>query len=88
MSLAFLLFCLWLIPALASPGFPARQRAVSRLVLCGLGGLIALLALLSGGVLPFAFATLGVWAVIPEPMRAIAAMVRERLQAARAARTA
>jgi hypothetical protein len=85
MSLAFLLFCLWLIPALASPAAPVVWRGASRLVLFGIGVAIAILALVSGGWLPGAFAILGVLSVIPELPRAALSWLRARIRARLAA---
>ena len=77
MSLAYVMFLLWVPVALASRVWPdglaaglvpLERRGQVRLGLLALGGLIALLALLTGGTLPGAFAALGVLAVFPEPL--------------------
>jgi len=69
MSLAYLLFCLWLPVALASGWLPAVWRGRGRLVLLGLGGAVALLAVALGGPLPGTFALIGVLAVFPQPLQ-------------------
>jgi len=88
MSLAFIAFCLWLPVALASHLLPAVWRGRGRLALLGLGGLIALLALVTGGMLPGAFALVGVLAVFPEPLALMADRVKAAYRARRAARFA
>lgn len=82
MSLAFIAFCLWLPVALASYLLPAVWRGRGRIALLGLGGLIALLALVTGGLLTGAFALVGVLAVFPEPL----ALLADRIRAAHGAR--
>lgn len=68
MSLAFLLFLLWLPLALASDWLGALWHGRTRPAVLAAGAGIVLLALASGGLLPAAFALIGVLAVVPEPI--------------------
>ena len=91
MSLAYVLFLLWVPVALASrvwPDGPAAGlvapglRGAVRLGLLVLGLGIAGLALVTGGLLPAAFALLGILAVFPEILSLARAAVLGRRRGA------
>jgi len=95
MSLAYVLFLIWVPVALASrvwpdglaPGLvPLDRRGQVRFGILALGGLIALLALVNGGTLPGAFALIGVLAVFPEPLSLAYDVAAARLRGLTAAR--
>ncbi|MCC7321758.1 MAG: hypothetical protein IT542_12370 [Rubellimicrobium sp.] len=92
MSLAFILYCLWIAAAAAIPLAPAARRPVLRFaVLCG--GLVPVaLAALTVGLVPAALALCGVVALFPAPVAALVqaglAALRVRIRQIRAARHA
>lgn len=88
MSLAYVLFCLWVLVGLASAALPRVLRGQVRLGLVAAGGALVLLALFTQGVVTAAFALTGVLALFPEPLVMAVEVAKARIvrfQAARAA---
>jgi hypothetical protein len=83
MSLAFVLFCLWLLAALPSGLLPLQVRGRVRLGLLAAGAALVLLALLTQGLVVALFALAGVLAVFPQPLALAAEMLRVRIAALR-----
>lgn len=87
MSLAFILYCLWIAAAAAIPLAPAAKRPVLRFGVLVSGAVPILLAALTVGWVPALLALCGVVALFPAPTTAFAnhlvALARARLRSLR-----
>jgi len=85
MSIAFILYCLWIACAAAIGLAPAERRPQLRFFALIAGFAPVLLAALTVGLVPAAIALCGVVALFPAPFAALARMgyVRARARIAR-----
>lgn len=90
MSLAFILYCLWIAAAAAIRLAPAVHRPVLRFAVLAFAIVPVILAAATVGWLPAALALCGVVALFPNPMAALAnhliALGRAKVAAFRATR--